>query len=262
MLHEFSRQELLIGQQGTHILSKSKVAIFGIGGVGSFTVEALARCGIGHFVLIDDDRICLTNINRQLHATHKTVGQPKVEAMKQRILDINPKAEVETHQVFYLPNTAEDLVRTDYDYLVDAIDTVSAKIDLVVRADQMQIPMISCMGAGNKMDPTQFEVADIYKTSVCPLCKVMRSELRKRDIPQLKVVYSKEPALEPLPTESSSCRKSCICPKGTQRTCTHRRNIPGSMAFVPSVAGLIIAGEVVKDLLARGTNTTDKEQPI
>lgn len=249
MLHAFSRTELLIGQEGLEKLKESKVAVFGIGGVGSFAVEALARSGVGQLVLVDDDCVCLTNLNRQLHATRKTVGRPKVEVMKERILDINPRAQVEIHQRFYLPETSQDLIQDDYDYIIDAVDTVTAKIDLVVQAKKRGIPIISAMGAGNKLDPTKFEVADIYETSVCPLAKVMRKELRNRGIDSLKVVYSKERPLTPKETESSSCNQSCICPKGSSRTCTVRRQIPGSISFVPPVVGLIMAGEVIKDLL-------------
>jgi tRNA A37 threonylcarbamoyladenosine dehydratase len=249
-MNEFSRTELLIGNEALQKLARSKVAVFGIGGVGAFAVEGLVRAGVGKLVLIDDDCICLTNINRQLHATRKTVGKPKVEVMRDRILDINPRTEVVTHQTFYMPDKAAELIRPDYDYIIDAIDTVSAKIDLVINAKLMGIPIISCMGAGNKLDPTKFEVADIYETSVCPLAKVMRKELRNRGISELKVVYSKEEPLRPLETEATSCRLHCICPKGTTRSCTIRRQIPGSISFVPSVAGLIIAGEVVKDLIS------------
>ncbi|MCX7923360.1 MAG: tRNA threonylcarbamoyladenosine dehydratase [Clostridia bacterium] len=249
MLHEFSRAELLIGSEALNKLAKSKVAVFGIGGVGTFTVEGLVRCGVGKFVLIDDDCICLTNINRQLHATRKTVGKPKVEVMRDRILEINPKAEVVTHQKFYMPDTAEDLINDDYDYIIDAIDTVTGKVDLIVRASEKGIPIISAMGAGNKLDPTRFEVTDIFNTSVCPLAKVMRKELRSRGVTSLKVVYSKEEPIKPVETETSSCSVGCVCPKGTTRKCTVRHQIPGSISFVPSVAGLIIAGEVIKDLV-------------
>lgn len=235
MLHEFSRTELLIGKDGLDTLKKSKVAIFGIGGVGSFTVEGLARCGIGHFILVDDDKICLTNLNRQLHATRKTVGRPKVDVMAERILEINPDAQVEKHPVFYLPDSEVIIIQSDVDYIVDAVDTVSAKIALVMKAQALHIPIISCMGAGNKLDPTQFEVADIYETSVDPLCRVMRRELKKRGIPSLKVVYSREEPLQPQESEEAGL--------------TRRRHIPGSISFVPSVAGLIMAGEVVKDLI-------------
>ena len=250
MLHQFSRTELLVGKAALAKLAASKVAVFGIGGVGSFTVEGLVRAGVGKLVLIDDDCVCLTNLNRQLHATRKTIGKPKVEVMRDRVLEINPNAEVEIHQRFYMPDSSAELVREDYDYIVDAIDTVTAKIDLVVNAKRLGIPIISCMGAGNKLDPTRFEVTDIYKTSVCPLAKVMRKELRARGVESLKVVYSKEPALKPVETEDNSCSTNCICPKGTTRSCTVRHQIPGSISFVPSVAGLIIAGEVVKDLIA------------
>lgn len=249
MLHEFSRTELLIGTDGLSKLAQSKVAVFGIGGVGTYVVEGLVRSGVGKFVLVDDDCICLTNINRQLHATRKTIGKPKVEVMRERIWEINPKAEVTVFQEFYLPDTADKLLADDYTYIVDAIDTVTGKLDLVVRAKARNIPVISSMGAGNKLDPTKFEVADIYQTSVCPLAKVMRQELRKRGVASLKVVYSRETPLIPRETENSSCSTGCICPQGTTRTCTSRRQIPGSIAFVPSVAGLIIAGEVVKDIV-------------
>ena len=249
MLHEFSRTELLIGTEGLDKLKKSKVAVFGIGGVGSYAVEGLVRSGVAKFVLIDDDYICLTNLNRQLHATRKTVGKAKVDVMKERILEINPKAEVEVYQKFYLPENADEMLHDDYDYIIDAIDTVTAKIDLIVNAEKMGIPVISCMGAGNKLDPTQFEVTDIFSTSICPLARVMRKELRQRDVKSLKVVYSREIPIKPVETETSSCSKSCICPKGTARTCTIRNQIPGSVSFVPSVAGLIIAGEVIKDLI-------------
>lgn len=249
MLHEFSRTELLIGKEGIDKLKKSKVAIFGIGGVGTFTVEALARSGVGKFVLIDDDCICLTNINRQIHANHETVGKPKVEVMKERILSINPKAKVETQQKFYMPGSADDLIKKDYDYIVDAIDTVTAKIDLIINAQALGITIISSMGTGNKMDPTKFQIADIYSTSVCPLAKVMRKELRARGVESLKVVYSKEEPIKPIETEDSNCSESCICPKDSTRSCNVKHQIPGSIAFMPSVAGLIIASEVIKDLL-------------
>ncbi len=254
MLHEFSRTELLIGKESLERLKNSKVAVFGIGGVGTFVVEGLVRAGVGHFVLVDDDLICLTNINRQLHATRKTLGKVKVEAMKERILEINPKAEVEAIRSFYLPENSQELIKDDYDYIVDAVDTVTAKIDLVMQANKRGIPIISCMGAGNKLDPTKFEVTDIYKTSMDPLAKVMRKELRLRGIKSLKVVYSTEQPIKPVEEASNSCATGCVCPKGTTRTCTIRNQIPGSMSFVPSVAGLIIAGEVVKDLIKSNSN--------
>lgn len=254
MLNEFSRTELLLGNDAMAILKKSTVAIFGIGGVGSFVVEALARSGVGKFVLVDDDKVCLTNINRQLIATRKTIGRKKVEVMKERILDINPKAEVETHACFFLPENADEFDFSKYSYLVDAVDTVTAKIELILKAKENKVPVISSMGAGNKLDPTLFEVTDIYKTSVCPLAKVMRHELKKRGVKNLKVVYSKEQPIKPAHDEGNSCKTGCVCPPGTTRKCTDRRQIPGSVAFVPSVAGLIIAGEVIKDLIGRGSN--------
>lgn len=248
MLNQFSRTELLFGRESMEKLSRCRVAVFGIGGVGGYTVEALARSGIGALDLIDDDKICLTNLNRQLHATRKTVGMYKVDVAAQRIAEINPDAQVRTYKTFFMPDTAEQFDFTQYDYVVDAIDTVTGKVALVEAANAARTPIISSMGAGNKLDPTAFEVADIYQTSVCPLAKVMRKELRDRGIPALKVVYSKEPAMKPIEDMSISCRAHCICPPGTARKCTQRRQVPGSNAFVPSVAGLIIAGEVVKDL--------------
>lgn len=249
MLNEFSRTELLIGKEALAKLARSKVAVFGIGGVGTFAVEGLARAGIGRFVLVDDDCICLTNINRQIHAARSTIGKPKVEVMRDRILDINPRAEVVVHQVFYMPGQAPALIKPDYDYIVDAVDTVTAKIDLVVSAAALDILIISCMGAGNKLDPAKFEIADIYATTVCPLARVMRRELRKRGVKGLKVVYSKEEPLKPMETEESSCEVNCICPKGTTRSCAVRHQVPGSISFMPSVAGLLMASEVVKDLI-------------
>ena len=248
MLNEFSRTELLIGKEALNILSKAKVAIFGIGGVGSFVVEGLARSGIGNFVLVDDDKVCKTNINRQLIATSKTIGRPKVEVAKERILEINPKANVEIFQEFFLPET-KGILDESISYIVDAIDTVTAKIELVMRAEKLNIPIISSMGTGNKLDPTRFEVTDIYKTSICPLAKVMRKELRARGIQKLKVLYSKEDPIKLNEIEEISCKTNCICPPGTKRKCSSRNQVPGSISFVPSVAGLIIAGEVVKDLI-------------
>lgn len=248
MLNQFSRTELMLGGEGMELLKSARVAIFGIGGVGGYTAEALARSGVGTFDLFDDDKVCLTNINRQIIATRKTVGKYKVEVMKERILDINPKAIVHTHQTFYTPEVADQYDFSEYTYVVDAIDTVTGKIELVLRAGASNVPIISCMGAGNKLDPTRFEVTDIYKTSVCPLAKVMRKELRVRGVKKLKVVYSKEEARKPIEDMAISCKANCICPPGAERKCTDRRQIPGSNAFVPSVAGLIIAGEVIKDI--------------
>lgn len=229
-------------------LSTSRVAIFGVGGVGGYTAEALARSGIGALDLIDDDRICLTNINRQILATRSTVGQYKVDIAKARILDINPDCQVRIYKTFYMPDTKDEFDFTQYDYIVDAIDTVKGKLELVQNAQKARTPIISSMGAGNKVDPTQFQVADIYEASVCLLARVMRYECRRRGVDKLKVVYSKEKPIRPLEDMSISCRRHCICPPGTARKCTQRRDIPGSVAFVPSVVGLIIAGEVIKDL--------------
>lgn len=229
-------------------LQNSYVAIFGLGGVGGYVGEALVRSGIGSFDLIDDDKICLTNLNRQIIVTFDTVGQYKTDVMKERMLKINPKANIQTHQCFFLPENATDFAFEDYDYIIDAVDTVSAKIELVLKAQEHNIPIISSMGAGNKVDPTQFKITDIYKTKVCPLAKVMRRELKKRHVKKLKVVYSEEKPIRPIDDLSISCRTHCICPPGTKRKCTIRRDIPGSNAFVPSTVGLIIASEVVKDL--------------
>ena len=228
MLNQFSRTELVVGKDGVEKLNNTKIAIFGLGGVGSFALEGLVRAGIGNLVLIDNDCVELTNLNRQILATHKTIGKPKVEIAKQRILDINPNANVEIHQEFFMPET-EGILDDSIDYIVDCIDTVTAKIELVVRAERLNIPIISCMGTGNKLEPTRFEVADIYKTSICPLAKVMRKELRNRGVKKLKVVYSKE---EPIKSNKKD-----------------RNQVSGSISFVPSVAGLIIAGEVVKTIL-------------
>lgn len=248
MLGRFSRTQLLFGEDAMERLEKSRVAVFGIGGVGGYTVEALVRSGIGTIDIIDDDKVCLTNINRQICATTSTIGKYKVDVAEERIRDINPDAVVNKHRMFFTPETSGEFDFTQYDYVVDAIDTVTGKIELAVRAEEANVPIISSMGAGNKIDPTAFEVADIYKTSVCPLARVMRTELRKRGVKGLKVVYSKEKPITPVEDMSISCRKNCVCPPGTARKCTERRQIPGSNAFVPSVVGLIIAGEVIKDL--------------
>jgi tRNA A37 threonylcarbamoyladenosine dehydratase len=251
MLNQFSRSELLFGPEGMERLYRARVAVFGIGGVGGYAVEALARSGIGTLDLIDDDRVCLTNLNRQLHATRSTVGQYKVDAAEARILDINPKAKVNKYKTFYSPETAEQFDFRQYDYVIDAIDTVTGKLALVQQAREAGVPIISCMGAGNKLDPTALEVADIYETSICPLARVMRRELKKRGIPSLRVVYSKEPPLTPREDMAASCRENCICPPGTARKCTQRWQVPGSNAFVPAAAGLILAGEVVRELTGR-----------
>ncbi len=240
MLEQFSRTELLIGKQGIEKLQKSKVAIFGIGGVGSYVVEGLARAGIGYFALIDNDNVSKSNINRQIIATHQTIGKSKVEIAKQRILDINPDAKVEIFQEFFKTDS-NNFFDESFDYVIDAIDTVSAKIELVIRANNLKVPIISCMGTGNKLDPTQFEVTDIHKTSVCPLAKVMRKELKLRGIKKLKVLYSKEQPIKILRDDENA--ETEILEKSTVKTS------PGSISFVPSVAGLIIAGEVIKDII-------------
>lgn len=249
MLNQFSRTELIFGKKAMEKLSKSRVAVFGIGGVGGYAVEALVRSGVSTIDIIDDDKVCLTNINRQIYATRKTVGRDKVDVAKERILEINPNAIVNTFKTFFTPETSGEFDFSLYDYVIDAIDTVTGKIELVMKAQEANVPIICSMSAGNKVDPTAFEVADIYTTSVCPLAKVMRQELRKRGVKKLKVVYSKEQPLTPVEDMSVSCRSNCICPPGAERKCTTRRQIPGSNAFVPSVAGLIIAGEVIKDLI-------------
>ncbi len=248
MLNQFSRTELLFGKEAMQKLASARVAVFGIGGVGGFTVEALARSGVGEIDLIDDDKVCLTNINRQIIALRSTVGKYKVDVAKERLKGINPDIKINTYKTFYTPETADLFDFTQYDYVVDAIDTVTGKIELAVNAQKSGTPIISSMGAGNKLNPEKFEVADIYETSVCPLARVMRRELKSRGIKRLKVVYSKEKALTPIDDMAISCKENCICPPGTQRKCTARRQVPGSTAFVPSVAGLIIAGEVIKDI--------------
>lgn len=250
MLNQFSRTQLIYGPEAMEKLAASRVAVFGIGGVGGYVVEALVRSGVGALDLIDDDKVCLTNLNRQIIATRKTVGKYKVDVAEERIHDINPDCVVRKYQTFYLPETADQFDFREYDYVVDAIDTVTGKLGIIEQAREAGVPVISSMGAGNKTNAALFEVADIYETSVCPLAKVMRRECRKRGIEKLKVVYSKEEPKRPLEDMSISCRQHCICPPGTERKCTQRRDIPGSTAFVPSVVGLIIAGEVINDLTA------------
>ena len=244
----YSRTALILGDDAIAGLKASRVAVFGVGGVGGYAVEALARSGVGAIDLIDSDLVTLSNINRQIIATRSTVGRAKVEVARERILDINPECKVTAHQLFFSPENSDSFDFSEYDYIIDAIDSLKSKIELIVKAKEMNIPIISSMGAGNKVDPSAFEVADIYQTSICPLAKVMRRECRKRGIESLKVVYSKEPPMRPLEDMSISCRQHCICPPGTVRKCTERRDIPGSTAFVPSVVGLIIAGEVINDL--------------
>ncbi len=240
MLKEFSRTQLMFGKEAMERLSKSRVAVFGIGGVGGYTVEALARSGVGAIDIIDNDKVCLTNINRQIIATHNTIGRYKVDVEAERIAQINPNCKVNVYKTFYMPQTQAEFDFTLYDYVVDAIDTVTGKLTIVENAKKCNTPVISSMGAGNKLDPTAFEVADIYKTSVCPLAKVMRRELKKRGINSLKVVYSKEEPIKPIEDLEIDNQDSA------------RREIPGSNAFVPSVVGLIIAGEVIKDLTGVG----------
>ena len=248
MREQFIRTEMLLGAEALERLQNARVALFGLGGVGGYTLEALTRSGVGQLDLIDNDTVSLSNLNRQILATYDTVGMRKVDAAKQRVLSINPACVVRTYAVFYTPETAGQFDFTQYDYIVDAIDTVTGKLALVQNAHDAGTPIISCMGTGNKLDASMFEVADITKTSVCPLARVMRRELKKRGIRKLKAVYSKEQPLRPIEDMAISCRAHCICPPGTKRHCTNRRDIPGSTAFVPSVAGLILAGEVVKDL--------------
>ena len=249
---QFSRTELLLGKEGMEKLAGARVAIFGIGGVGGYVCEALVRSGVGAFDLIDDDKVCLTNINRQIIATRKTVGKYKVDVMQERMQEINPDVKVQVHKCFFLPENAAEFPFAEYDYVVDAVDTVTAKLELIMKAKEAGVPIISSMGAGNKLDASQFKVADIYQTRVCPLAKVMRRELKKRGVEKLKVVYSEEIPTRPVEDMAISCRTNCICPPGAKHKCTERRDIPGSVAFVPSVVGLIIAGEVVKDLTGRG----------
>ena len=248
MHSQFSRTEMLIGKESVEKLAGRRVAVFGIGGVGGYVVEALVRSGLGGIDLIDNDKVSISNLNRQIIALRSTVGKYKVDAAEERIMDINPEVKVVKHRSFYMPDKADEFDFSKYDYVVDAVDTVTAKIQLVMEAKEAGVPIISSMGAGNKFDPTAFQVADIYKTSVCPLAKVMRRELKKRGIKKLKVVYSQEKPTRPIEDMSISCRSHCICPPDAAHKCTERRDIPGSTAFVPSVVGLIIAGEVIKDL--------------
>ena len=250
MLNQFSRTQLLLGCAAMEALGKSRVAMFGIGGVGGYVCEALARSGVGSLDLIDDDEVCLTNVNRQIIATTKTVGRKKVEVMRERILEINPKASVQVHPTFFLPENADSFPFSEYDYVVDAVDTVAAKLDLAVRCDRMGIPLMSSMGAGNKLDPCAFKVADIYETSVCPLARVMRRELRKRGVKQLKVVFSEELPVRPCNDQSAAGEAPGACVPAEQAEGQRRRDTPGSTSFVPPVAGLIIASELVKDLIA------------
>ena len=248
MLNEFSRTQLLYGKDAMTKLARSRIAVFGVGGVGGYVVEALARSGIGALDLIDDDKVCLTNINRQILATQKTIGKYKVDVAEERIKDISPSCKVTTYKTFYLPETQDQFDFSQYDYVVDAIDTVTGKLTIIENAKKLNVPVISSMGAGNKVNPTLFEVADLYETSICPLARIMRRECRKRGIDSLKVVYSKEAPVRPLEDMSVSETQHGICTPGAERKGAGRRDIPGSTAFVPSVAGLIIAGEIINDL--------------
>ena len=258
MSEQFSRTELLIGEAALGKLGESRVAVFGIGGVGGYVCEALVRSGVGAFDLIDNDKVCLSNLNRQIIATRKTVGRYKTEVMRERILDINPEADVRIHNCFVLPENSDSFPFVEYDYVIDAVDTVTAKIELVMKAESLGIPVISSMGAGNKLDGSQFRVADIYETKVCPLAKVMRHELKRRGIKKLKVVYSEEQPVWPFGDMPASGGTNPVCPPEADRKSTERRMTPGSVAFVPSVAGLIIAGEVVKDLCRTEKQVTGK----
>lgn len=243
MLNQFSRTQLLIGTEGAERLAKSRVAVFGVGGVGGYVCEALVRSGVGRFDIVDNDKVSLTNLNRQIIATHKTVGKYKVEVMAERMRDINPNVEINVHQCFFLPENADDFPFDEYDYVVDAVDTVTAKIELILRAQKAGAPIISAMGAGNKLDAGRFQVADIYETRVCPLARVMRHELKKRGVERLKVVYSDEQPMRPLADIQAECRTE------TEPKNIGRRDTPGSTAFAPAVSGLLIAGEVVRDIV-------------
>lgn len=234
MENQYTRTELLIGKNGIDKLKKAKIAIFGIGGVGSFATEALARAGIGNFILIDHDVVSVSNINRQIIANHKTVGQYKVDVMKQRILDINPEANIKTYKEFYRQNSDIKIISKELDYVVDCIDTITSKIEIVIECQELNVPLISSMGAGNKLDPSKFEITDIYKTSICPLAKIMRKELRKRNISGLKVIYSKAEPIKPISEKNENTREKAA----------------GSISFVPSVAGLMIAGEIIRELIS------------
>lgn len=254
----FSRTELIIGGSAISRLHAARVAIFGLGGVGSYAAEALSRSGIGGLTIVDDDAICLTNINRQIIALHSTVGRLKTDVMSERLRDINPLISLDVRACFFDASTSSLFDFRSFDYVIDAVDTVTAKLLLVELCAAANTPIISCMGMGNKLDPTRIEVADISRTSVCPLARVMRRELKKRGIDHLKTVYSKEPPLTPVDTDVTSCKHHCVCPPQTKRTCAIRRQVPGSAAWVPPAAGLIIAGEVVKDI----TNiTTERNAP-
>ncbi len=247
MLNQFSRTQMLLDHEAMESLHKKKVAVFGIGGVGGYVCEALVRSGIGAFDLIDDDKVCLTNLNRQIIATRKTIGKYKTEVMRDRMLEINSDAKIEIHKCFFLPENADEFPFNEYDYIVDAVDTVTAKIELILRAQKEGVPIISAMGAGNKLDAGRLKIADIYDTKICPLARVMRRELKKRNVKSLKVVYSDEEPIRPIEGITTDSAEGS-CPSEAEHEHTKRRDIPGSTAFVPAVAGLLIAGEIIKDL--------------
>lgn len=251
MQNQFSRTQLLLGKPAIDTLNGSRVAVFGVGGVGGYVVEVLARSGVGAIDIIDDDRVCLTNVNRQILATISTVGKHKVDVAEARIHDINPRCIVRKYQTFYLPEKADMFDFSNYDYVVDCIDTVTAKLDIIQRCWRLGVPIISCLGAAYKLDATQFRVTDLFKTKMDPLAKVLRKKLRKTDVKHLKVVYSPEEPLESIDQPEISCRFHCICPNKDMRKCTDRHTIPSSNAWVPATAGLICGGEVVKDLVIR-----------
>ncbi len=246
--HALSRTELLIGKECLDLLRHKKVAVLGIGGVGSWSVEALARCGVGHLLVVDDDTVCLTNINRQLCATTATIGREKVEVIKERVHEIDKQIVVDARCLCITPANIGELIDETVDYVIDAIDTITAKLALIEYCFTRAIPLISCMGTGNKLDPTRFVVTDLYKTKNCPLAKVMRNELRKRNVTTLKVVFSEELPRKPLEAEVLTCKLACVCNSDNGRKCSEKRQIPASISFVPPVAGFILAGEVIKDL--------------
>ncbi|MCM1990345.1 tRNA threonylcarbamoyladenosine dehydratase [Oceanirhabdus seepicola] len=247
--HSLSRTELLIGKEGLEKLKNSTVVVLGIGGVGSFTVEALVRSGVGRLIIVDDDTVCLTNLNRQIIASYDTISKPKVDVMKERILTINPKCEVITHKTFVDKSNIHEIIDETVDYVVDAIDTVSSKIALIEYCHERDIKIISSMGTGNKLDPTQFQISYLEKTKVCPLAKVMRQEMKKRRIKKVKVLYSEELPIKPKVDDVITCKEGCVCSSTSSKRCSHKRQIPGSISFVPPVAGMIIGGEVIKDIL-------------
>jgi tRNA A37 threonylcarbamoyladenosine dehydratase len=249
--HSLSRTELIIGKESLEKLKDSRVAILGIGGVGSFAAEALARGGIGNLILVDDDTVCLTNINRQVIADFNSINRPKVDVMRERVLAINPKCEVEVHRTFVTEANLQEILSGAVDYVIDAIDTVSTKIALAVWCEKNDVKLISSMGTGNKLDPTKFEITDIYNTRICPLAKVMRRELKKRNVKKLRVLFSSEFPIKPESSHMNACRDNCVCGEGSSRKCAIKRQTPGSISFVPPVAGMIIAGDVIKEIIRR-----------